>query len=79
MAFMRKSKFRHIFGKPLKKDQCYDALRISKTSWDTPLCAVNPKFVAVITETSGGGFIVLPLSKVIIYFKIDFEGVKDYN
>ncbi|KAK7087471.1 coronin-1C-like isoform X2 [Littorina saxatilis] len=65
MAFMRKSKFRHVFGKPEKRDQCYDGLRITKTSWESTYCAVNPKFVAIITEAAGGGsFIVLPLAKV---------------
>ena len=65
MAFMRKSKFRHVFGKPEKRDQCYDGLRITKTAWESTYCSVNPKFVAVITEAAGGGsFIVLPLSKV---------------
>jgi len=65
MAFMRKSKFRHVFGKPEKRDQCYDGIRITKTSWESTYCAVNPKFVAIITEAAGGGaFLVLPLSKV---------------
>nr|KAI8753633.1 coronin-1C-like isoform X1 [Biomphalaria glabrata] len=64
MAFMRKSKFRHVFGKPLKRDECYDAIRITRTSWESTYCAVNPKFVAVITEAAGGGsFLVLPLGK----------------
>lgn len=65
MAFMRKSKFRHVFGKPEKRDQCYDGIRITKTSWESTYCSVNPKFVAIITEAAGGGsFLVLPLSKV---------------
>ncbi|KAK6184543.1 hypothetical protein SNE40_001820 [Patella caerulea] len=62
---MRNSKFRHVFGKPLKRDQCYDNIRISRSSWEAPYCAVNPKYVAVITDSAGGGsFLVLPLSKV---------------
>lgn len=65
MAFMRKSKFRHVFGKAQKRDQCYDCIRTTKQSWDRPFAAVNPKFLAVITESVGGGtFLVLPLSKV---------------
>lgn len=61
---MRKSKFRHVFGQAIKKDLCYDAIRITRTSWESTYCAVNPKFVAVITEAAGGGsFLVLPLSK----------------
>ncbi|XP_071094408.1 coronin-1C-like isoform X1 [Haliotis cracherodii] len=63
--FMRKSKFRHVFGQALKRDQCYDNIRITKSSWDSRYCDVNPKYVAVITEAAGGGsFLVVPLSKV---------------
>ena len=66
MAFkMRQSKFRHVFGTPMKKDQCYDNIRISKSSLDSTFCAVNPKFVAIITEAQGGGaFLVQPINKV---------------
>lgn len=40
-------------------------LRVSKSSWDSTFCSVNPKFLAVITESAGGGaFIVLPINKV---------------
>lgn len=65
MAFkMRQSKFRHVYGTALKKDQCYDNIRISKSSLDSTFCAVNPKYVAIITEAAGGGaFLVLPLVK----------------
>ncbi|XP_052229771.1 coronin-1C-A-like isoform X2 [Dreissena polymorpha] len=65
MAFkMRQSKFRHVFGTPLKKDQCYDNIRISKSSIDSLFCAVNPKSVAIVTEAAGGGaFLVLPLGR----------------
>ncbi|KAJ8312488.1 hypothetical protein KUTeg_009861 [Tegillarca granosa] len=67
MAFqLRKSKFRHVFGKPLKRDQCYDGVRITRTTWDySTFCSVNPKYIAVMSESGGGGaFIVLPLNKV---------------
>jgi coronin-1B/1C/6 len=38
--------------------------RVSKSSWDSTFCAVNPKFLAVIVESGGGGaFLVLPISK----------------
>ncbi|GFR97289.1 coronin [Elysia marginata] len=64
MAFMRKSKFRHVFGQAIKRDQCYDNIRITRTSWESTYCAASPKFVAVITEAAGGGsFLVLPLEK----------------
>uniref|UniRef100_A0AAR2KNI8 Coronin n=1 Tax=Pygocentrus nattereri TaxID=42514 RepID=A0AAR2KNI8_PYGNA len=61
---VRTSKFRHVFGQAVKADQCYDDIRISQMTWDSNFCSVNPKFVAMIVEASGGGaFIVLPLSK----------------
>lgn len=61
---VRNSKFRHIFGQPLKREQCYDNIRITSNSWDSSFCAVNPKFLAIVIEAAGGGaFLVLPLSK----------------
>uniref|UniRef100_A0A6I8PXE6 Coronin n=1 Tax=Xenopus tropicalis TaxID=8364 RepID=A0A6I8PXE6_XENTR len=61
---VRQSKFRHIFGQPVKADQMYEDIRVSKVTWDSSFCAVNPKFIAIIVESSGGGaFIVLPLAK----------------
>lgn len=64
---VRQSKFRHVFGQAAKRDQCYDNIRITKSSWDSTFCAVNPKYVAIITEAAGGGaFLVLNLDKVII-------------
>uniref|UniRef100_A0A3Q3BAY8 Coronin n=1 Tax=Kryptolebias marmoratus TaxID=37003 RepID=A0A3Q3BAY8_KRYMA len=63
-SIVRQSKFRHVFGQAVKADQCYDDIRVSKVTWDSSFCAVNPKFLAVIVESSGGGaFLVLPLSK----------------
>ncbi|KAJ8286497.1 hypothetical protein GJAV_G00039870 [Gymnothorax javanicus] len=62
---VRQSKFRHVFGQAVKNDQCYDDIRVSRVTWDSSFCAVNPKFVAIIVEASGGGaFLVLPLQKV---------------
>lgn len=61
---VRNSKFRHVFGQGLRKEQCYDNIRITKNSWDSNFCAVNPKFLAIVTEQAGGGaFLVLPLKK----------------
>ncbi|XP_061655807.1 coronin-1C-A-like isoform X4 [Phyllopteryx taeniolatus] len=62
---VRQSKFRHVFGQAVRNDQCYDDIRVSRVTWDSSFCAVNPKFVAIIIEASGGGaFLVLPLHKV---------------
>ncbi|CAG0887326.1 unnamed protein product [Cyprideis torosa] len=62
---VRSSKFRHVYGTPEKREQCYENIRVSKSSWDSNFCAVNPKFLAVVVECGGGGgFIVLPLKQV---------------
>ncbi|XP_039742128.1 coronin-6 isoform X3 [Pteropus medius] len=61
---VRQSKFRHVFGQVAKADQAYEDIRVSKVTWDSSFCAVNPKFLAIIVEAGGGGaFIVLPLAK----------------
>ncbi|XP_004746990.1 coronin-6 isoform X3 [Mustela lutreola] len=61
---VRQSKFRHVFGQAAKADQSYEDIRVSKVTWDSSFCAVNPKFLAIIVEAGGGGaFIVLPLAK----------------
>lgn len=61
---VRNSKFRHVYGQPLKREQCYDNIRITKNSWDSNFCAVNPKFLAIVIEGAGGGaFLVLPLKQ----------------
>nr|XP_055055409.1 uncharacterized protein coro1cb isoform X1 [Misgurnus anguillicaudatus] len=64
---VRQSKFRHVFGQAVKNDQCYDDIRVSRVTWDSAFCAVNPKFVAIIVEASGGGaFLVLPQQKPLV-------------
>ncbi|KAM3823274.1 coronin-1A [Vipera latastei] len=61
---VRSSKFRHVYGQPVKADQCYDDIRVSQMTWDGNFCSVNPQFLAIVVEASGGGaFLVLPLSK----------------
>lgn len=61
---MRSSKFRHVYGQAARKDKCYENVKITKDAHDSNCCAVNPKFLAIITEVAGGGaFIVLPLEK----------------
>ncbi|XP_073971921.1 coronin-2B-like isoform X2 [Rhodnius prolixus] len=59
---VRSSKFRHVYGQPLKRERCYENVNITKNAHDSHFCAVNPKFIAIVTEVAGGGaFIVLPL------------------
>lgn len=65
MAFVRSSKFRHVFGTAWKREKCYDNIRITKSPHDSNMCSVNGKFLAVVLESQGGGaFLVAPLSKV---------------
>ncbi|KAK4069910.1 uncharacterized protein Triagg1_6705 [Trichoderma aggressivum f. europaeum] len=62
--FVRASKYRHIFGKPTKKEFCYDNLRISRNAWDTNLVKANAEYLSVNWESSGGGaFAVIPLNE----------------
>ncbi|XP_015116383.1 coronin-2B isoform X2 [Diachasma alloeum] len=59
---VRSSKFRHVYGVPAKRDKCYDNIKITKNAHDSQFCAVNPKFLAIVTEVAGGGaFLVVPL------------------
>ncbi|RFU72562.1 hypothetical protein TARUN_9693, partial [Trichoderma arundinaceum] len=54
----------HIFGKPTKKEFCYDNLRISRNAWDTNLVKANAEYLSVNWESSGGGaFAVIPLNE----------------
>uniref|UniRef100_A0A3Q2FYQ0 Coronin, actin binding protein, 1B n=1 Tax=Cyprinodon variegatus TaxID=28743 RepID=A0A3Q2FYQ0_CYPVA len=61
---VRQSKFRHVFAQAWRAEHCLDDVRVSRVTWDGPLCAVNTKFIAVIIEAGGGGaFLVVPISK----------------
>ncbi|XP_035708498.1 coronin-2B isoform X4 [Folsomia candida] len=61
---VRTSKFRHVFGQPVRKEHSYDNIKITRNAHDCNFCAVNPKFLAIVTEVAGGGsFMVLPLEK----------------
>ncbi|XP_040217066.1 LOW QUALITY PROTEIN: coronin-2A [Rana temporaria] len=58
----RSSKYRHVFGKPANKENCYDNVPITRSVHDNHFCAANPIFIAVVTECAGGGaFIVIPI------------------
>jgi coronin-2 len=68
---IRSSKFKHVYGSPAKKEKCYDNIKITKNAHDSQFCAVNPKFVAIVTESAGGGcFIVIPIEDV---GRLDFD------
>ncbi|CAI4211532.1 unnamed protein product [Parascedosporium putredinis] len=54
----------HVFGKSTRKEFCYDNLHISRNAWDTNLVKVNPEYLSVNWEASGGGaFAVIPLNE----------------
>jgi coronin-1B/1C/6 len=58
---VRSSKYRHVFGAPFKKEDCFDEVKVTRNAWDSNLAAANPLYLAVIAETAGGGgFYVLP-------------------
>ncbi|XP_077119345.1 coronin-2B isoform X2 [Ranitomeya variabilis] len=60
----RSSKFRNVYGKVASRENCYECIPITKNVHDSPFCAVNAKFVAIVTESAGGGsFLVIPLNQ----------------
>lgn len=53
-----------MFGKPTRKESCYDNLKITRNAWDTNLIKANPLYLSVNWEASGGGaFAIIPLSE----------------
>jgi len=61
--FVRSSKYRHVFGTIAKKEDCFDELKVTRSTWDSNYIAGNPLYLGVILETAGGGsFLVLPFS-----------------
>lgn len=60
-----RSKFTHLFGKPFKRDFCYDNVRATDSAWDANFIAANPKYFGVVWKVGGGGaFAVIPHEKV---------------
>ncbi|CAJ0955618.1 unnamed protein product [Ranitomeya imitator] len=58
----RSSKFRNVYGKVASQENCYECIPITKIVHDNPFCAVNAKFITIVTESAGGGlFLVIPL------------------
>ncbi|KAL0970615.1 hypothetical protein UPYG_G00244460 [Umbra pygmaea] len=58
----RSSKFRHVYGKAATKDHGFDGVPITDSVHDNHYCSVNPCFIAIVTESSGGGsFLVLSI------------------
>jgi len=62
MKVVRSSKFRNVFGTAPKKEHAYDGVKVSRSAWDSNKIKVNPKFIAVMWDASGGGAVgVIPL------------------
>ncbi|KAI3383933.1 hypothetical protein SNEBB_006842 [Seison nebaliae] len=75
----RTSKFRHVFPQIWKRQYCFTNLRIAKVSSDSLFCTVNPHFIGIITECSGGGnFIILRLDQF-GRIEYDFPLVSGHN
>jgi coronin-1B/1C/6 len=73
---VRSSKFRHVFGTAEKTDKCFANIKISKSPFESNMCAVNPKFLAVVLEAQGGGaFTVVRMDKVSQSGTVLFEWV----
>uniref|UniRef100_A0A674GFD0 Coronin n=2 Tax=Telluraves TaxID=3073808 RepID=A0A674GFD0_TAEGU len=60
----RSSKFRNVYGKAASREHCFDGIPITKNVHDNHFCAVNVRFLAIVTESAGGGsFLVIPLEQ----------------
>lgn len=61
----RSSKFRNVYGKVASREHCFDGVPITKNVHDNHFCAVNASFLAIVTESAGGGsFLVIPIEQV---------------
>ncbi|KAH9509688.1 Coronin-2A [Bulinus truncatus] len=61
---LRTSKFRHVFGSQCRREQTFENVRITRNTHDSNFCSVNPRFLAVVTESSGGGtFAILDVNR----------------
>uniref|UniRef100_A0A9J7XBF8 Coronin 2B n=1 Tax=Cyprinus carpio carpio TaxID=630221 RepID=A0A9J7XBF8_CYPCA len=60
----RSSKFRNVYGKVANREHCFEGIPITKNVHDNHFCAVNNKFLAIVTESAGGGsFVVIPVTQ----------------
>lgn len=55
MAFIRSSKYRHVFGTASRKDACYENFRVTNCAFEGTFIAANKKFIAFCVEVGGGG------------------------
>ncbi|TSK19964.1 Coronin-2B [Bagarius yarrelli] len=60
----RSSKFRNVYGKVANREHCFEGIPITKNVHDNHFCTVNSKFLAIVTESAGGGaFVVIPVTQ----------------
>lgn len=61
----RDKKYCNVAGKEAKnKKDRYSNIRITESRFESTFCCANPKFLAIVTQTSGGGdFLVIPVEK----------------
>lgn len=65
MAFVRKSKFRHVYGQLPKIEQHYSDIKGSSSTLDTNMIKVNEKYISYIWQGTGGGSIcVFPVENI---------------
>jgi hypothetical protein len=60
---VRASKFRHVFGKSVKKEEQYEDLNPGSSAPDSNLCDANAKYFALPWRGGGGPFVIWPLAK----------------
>jgi len=56
--FVRSSKYRHVFGTPARREECYDQINVTRSAWDTPKIAASTEQFSVIWNAAGGGAFV---------------------
>eukprot|EP01050_Picozoa_sp_SAG11_P017411 SAG11_NODE_2510_length_3270_cov_4.113844_1_plen_282_part_00 len=54
------SRFRNVFGKEAKSQDCYEGMRIFNNAWDSDALACSEKFLAIPFQGGGGPICVLP-------------------
>lgn len=60
---VRASKFRHVFGKAVKKEEQYEDLMPGSSAPDSNACECNAKYFGLPWRGGGGPFIIWPLDK----------------
>ena len=63
MIHVRSSKFRHVFGKPVRKEDQYENIQCNASAPESNLLDANTKYFALPWRGGGGPFVVWPLDK----------------